>query len=45
LTFASIASSESSLTIHQWTKDSADYPCELLDLAHAPSPLFSIGDP
>jgi DNA processing protein len=44
LTFATVASSESSLTIEQWTKDSPDYPCELLDLAQPPSPLFSIGD-
>ncbi len=44
MTFASITSSEPSLTIHQWTKDSPEYPCELLDLAHPPSPLFSIGD-
>ncbi|MFL5482579.1 MAG: DNA-processing protein DprA [Gemmatimonadaceae bacterium] len=44
MTFASITSSEPSLTIQEWTKDSPEYPCELLELAIPPSPLFAIGD-
>ncbi|HET9634338.1 MAG TPA: DNA-processing protein DprA [Gemmatimonadaceae bacterium] len=39
-----MASSESSFTISQWTKDSAEYPTSLHDLARPPSPLFAIGN-
>ena len=44
MTLATLSSSEPSLTITEWTKDSPEYPRELLHLAHPPSPLFAIGD-
>ena len=44
MTLASISSSEPSLTIDQWTKDAAEYPAYLHDLAQPPSPLFAIGN-
>ena len=37
-------SSEPSLTIIRWTKESPEYPSWLLDLPHPPTPLFAIGD-
>ena len=44
MTLASTISKDSSFTINQWTKDSAEYPACLHDLAQSPSPLFAIGN-
>ena len=38
------ASSQSAFAIQEWTKDSAGYPGDLLDLKQPPSPLFAIGN-
>ncbi|HJQ11833.1 MAG TPA: DNA-processing protein DprA [Gemmatimonadaceae bacterium] len=45
MTFETLTSTDSSLRIQQWTKDSAEYPHLLLDLREtAPAQLFAIGD-
>jgi DNA processing protein len=41
---ATVTSRESTFAIEEWTKDSAEYPCELLDLRQPPSPLYAIGN-
>ncbi|OLE16572.1 MAG: DNA protecting protein DprA [Gemmatimonas sp. 13_1_20CM_3_60_15] len=43
MTFATAASTESGFEIETWTKDSPEYPRELLDLKQPPTSLFAIG--